>query len=162
MSGTTTPKRPQWQRVYEIKGAKSNTVQLRRMEWHYAPQTGMWHEMLQSADQQFANELLQIVQKACAYFYQDDDEYEPMEIVQGFVPSDDEVRERIQRGHTGELRREAQRTRLKQYDIPSLPWDQQQALISHINKLRVEWSYRKIGIYIPEELEDVTLAAIAP
>jgi hypothetical protein len=162
MSATDRPMRPRWRRMYEIKDTTTPVIHTRRMKWHYAPQTHAWHEELDYRDQQFANELLDIVQQACSYFYADDADYVPMEIIQGFVPSDAEVRERIQRGHTGELQREAQRVRKKQYDIPSLPWDQQQALMSHINKLRSDWKYRKIGIYVPPELEEFALAAIEP
>lgn len=162
MNASEMPKRPRWRRMYEIKDAKTDTVQVRRMRWNWAPQTNAWHEELAIADQKFTNDLLDIVQQACSYFYADDADYIPMEIIQGFVPSDDEVRERIQRGHNGELKREAQRTRKKQYDIPSLPWNQQQALMSHINKLRDDWSYRKLGIYVPPELEEAAIAAIVP
>ncbi len=156
--------RPKWRTIYQILDKKSGTVALRRMRWHPwstaytdADET-TYYEELDGADQTFAVEVIDEIQKACAYFYADD--YTPLEAAQSVVVSDADVRARIDRMQGGNLKREARRTNLEQYPLHDLPFEDQRALVSNIEALKATWKYKKMGIYIPPEQAEAAIAAL--
>ena len=104
---------------------------------------------LAAFDQQFADELVDIIQAASAFFYAPDGEYEPIEGVEGVRLTDDEVRERIARLEQGENVREAERTGLEYYPLAELPFDQQRALIERIEVHKEQWAFEIVGEEVP-------------
>ena len=105
---------------------------------------GFYHALALD-DQMFADQIVRLVQRACAYFYEHDDTYEPMSGIPGKGASDAEVRARIARLNAGENLREAERTHKERYDLEKLPWNQQRALIEKIDELKREWGFQFIN-----------------
>ena len=109
---------------YRIRDASGNVVE-RITSVAYDSKRQRYFHSLAAFDQQFADELVDIIQAASAFFYAPDGEYEPIEGVEGVRLTDDEVRERIARLEQGENVREAERTGLEYYPLAELPFDQQ-------------------------------------
>lgn len=130
---------------YRIRDAATGQVVERRTQDLRDSGRGRYFVSLHSLDQDFAGEIVQLVQRACGYFYLSPDEYRPLEGVPDVVVSDDEVRERIHRLDKGENTREAERTAKKAYPITELPWDQQRALIEQVERLKRDWGFEIIG-----------------
>lgn len=112
------------------------------------------HHVLSIHDQEYAEAMAQLVQKACTYFFEPDGVYEPLLGVDGFSVSDDEIRTRINRLENGENMREAigysarieYPERAKDwYKISELPWDQQRALVEQIEKIKRDWRFEIVG-----------------
>lgn len=99
---------------------------------------------LNFADQEFADEHAELLQRACAYFYQEDG-YVPLIGWPGSRTSDSEVRVRIARLDGGENTREADRMNQRRYPLDELPWGQQRALIEEIDRLKALWHFEIIG-----------------
>ncbi len=104
-----------------------------------------YFQSLALEDQVFANEIVELVQQACTYFYASDEAYEPMEGVPDIRITDEEVIERIRRLNLGENQREADRTHRLSYPIDELPWDQQRALIERIDQHKIDNKFEIIG-----------------
>lgn len=104
-----------------------------------------YYHALAVQDQHFADAIVALVQRACAYFHAPDDAYEPLEGVADVVLTDAEVRERIHRLEQGENRREAERTGKQYYPLAELPWDQQRALVEQIEVLKRDWEFEILG-----------------
>ncbi len=136
---------------YHIKDA-SGTVVEHITSVAYDSKRQRYFHSLAAFDQQFADELVDIIQSACAYFYAPDDEYEPIEGIPDIRVSDDDVRERIARLERGENVREAERTGLEYYPLAELPFDQQRALVEHIEEHKQRWFFEILG-------EEATAAA---
>lgn len=116
---------------------------------HTIPQkdytTGTVFHALHSDDQFIADRVTELIQRACHYFYKPDGEYFPMEGVPEVVISDTAVRERIRRINKGENTREAQRVGQAFYDLETLPFKEQRALIEQIEKLKKDWAFEILG-----------------
>ncbi len=105
-----------------------------------------WHQALAETDQLVADFISARIQAACAYFYEPDETYSPLGLVDGCDLSDDEIRERIRRINDGENYRESERSRtLNRYDLSALPFDQQRALISQIEEVKRHFRFEIIG-----------------
>ena len=104
----------------------------------------MYYHALNSVDQFFADRCVTLIQRACEWFYKPDGEYEPMEGVDGAVVTDAEIDRRIRQIDLGENTREAERTGKQHYPISELPYDQQRALIEHLDALALEFGFEKI------------------
>jgi hypothetical protein len=108
-----------------------------------------WFHALAPQDQLFADRYADLLQQAAMYFYAPDDIYQPLEGVADIAVSDEEVRERIRRIDGGENTREATRYRGSseaRYPFTQLPFDQQRALVEHIEALKREWNFELIGV----------------
>ena len=143
---------PRWRTVYEIAEKRGGMKPvLRRMRWHYWPahyvgaDEGKYFQEFDIVDQPFANDIADLIQAACGYFYLDDDKYEPFEGATGHMVTDDEVRRRIGNMQGGNLKREAQRTNQAQYPLDELPFETQRALCEKLDELRADWSYKILG-----------------
>jgi len=107
-----------------------------------------WFHALAPQDQLFADRYADLLQQAATYFYAPDELYQPLEGVPDVVISDDEVRDRIRRIDGGENTREATRyrgTAEARYPFAELPFEQQRALVEHIEALKREWSFELLG-----------------
>lgn len=117
-----------------------------------------WYHGLAMADQLFADKCTALVQQACAYFYEPDETYVPMEGVASVVVTDAEVERRIAQLDDGENTREAARSHKRRYPLRELPADQQRALVEQLEALRAEFGFEKIGALTPAAMA-ATLAA---
>lgn len=104
-----------------------------------------YYHALGAKDQHFADEIVTLIQAACAYFHAADDEYEPLEGVPETRITDDEVAARIERLEGGENTREAERTRMTYYPLTDLPFEQQRALVEQIDALKQRWQFEILG-----------------
>ena len=129
---------------YQIKDG-SGTVVERITSVAYDSKRQRYFHSLAAFDQQFADELVDIIQSACAYFYATDHEYEPIEGIPDIRVSDGDVRERIARLEQGENVREAERTGLEYYPLAELPFDQQRALVERIEDHKQRWAFEILG-----------------
>ena len=129
---------------YQIKDASGKVVE-RITSVAYDSKRQRYYQSLAAFDQQFADELVDLIQAACAYFYAPDDEYEPLAGIAEIRLSDDEVRARIARLEQGEKVREAERTGLEHYPLAELPFDQQRALIERIEDHKQRWGFAILG-----------------
>ena len=129
---------------YHIKDA-SGTVVEHITSVAYDSKRQRYFHSLAAFDQQFADELVDIIQSACAYFYAPDGEYEPIMGVAEIRISDDEVSTRIARLEQGENVREAERTSLEYYPLAELPFDQQRALVERIEDHKQRWAFEILG-----------------
>ena len=129
---------------YSIRDASGNVVE-RVTSVAYDSKRQRYFHSLAAFDQQFADELVEIIQSASAYFYAADDEYEPIDGIEEIRLSDDEVSERIARLEQGENVREAERTGLEYYPLAELPFDQQRALIERVEAHKQQWAFEIIG-----------------
>ena len=138
---------------YLILDRKTKLIVLRETLYARDPVYGTYFRSLRSEDQQFANAIVDLVQTVCAYFYEDDETYTPMEGVPEVVISDAAITERIDRLNRGENQREAARVgrasaygkKNLSYPLDELPWDQQRALIEQIEQLKAEWHFEILG-----------------
>jgi len=108
-----------------------------------------WFHALAPQDQLFADRYADLLQQAATYFYAPDQIYQPLQGVPDIVVSDEEVRERIYRIDGGENTREATRYRGSpdaRYPFAELPFEQQRALVEHIEALKREWNFELLGI----------------
>lgn len=140
---------------YRIYDAEAKEVVDRLTEVAHDYLVGTTHHALSSRDQHIGNQSAALIQRACAYFYEPDDEVYEREyrlpLLRDVVISDEYVRARIHRLTKGENWREAERVRQNGdpksgwYDLTALPWDQQRALIEHLTKLKQDWQFEIIG-----------------
>lgn len=136
---------------YLILDRKTDQVVLRETLHARDPVHGTYFRSLRTEDQVFANEVVDLVQRACAYFYEDDGAYEPLEGVPDVVISDAAVTKRIDRLNSGENQREAERVNkwqpreVRAYPLDELPWDQQRALVERVEQLKAEWRFEILG-----------------
>jgi hypothetical protein len=108
-----------------------------------------WFHALAPQDQLFADRYADLLQHAATYFYAPDEIYQPLEGVADVVVSDEDVRDRIRRIDGGENTREAVRYRGSaeaRYPFAELPFEQQRALVEHIEALKREWSFELLGV----------------
>ena len=104
-----------------------------------------YYHALGAKDQHFADEIVTLIQAACAYFHAAESEYEPLEGVPEMRITDDEVAARIERLERGENTREAERTRMTYYPLTDLPFEQQRALVEQIESLKQRWRFEILG-----------------
>ena len=104
-----------------------------------------YYHGLGAKDQHFADEIVTLIQAACAYFHAAESEYEPLGGVPETRISDDEVAARIERLERGENTREAERTRMSYYPLTDLPFEQQRALVEQIEALKRRWRFEILG-----------------
>lgn len=107
--------------------------------------TMAYHHSLAAIDQVLANMITQLIQRACQYFVDDDDEYEALDYVDDIRLSSAEIEERIKRINKGENIREANRINKEWYDLEQLPWGQQRALIEQIEDVKRKFGFEFIG-----------------
>lgn len=130
---------------YRILDRKSNEVVEHLTVSEYDHGRGRQYLSLAPDDQEFAEEIVALIQRACAYFYEPDEKYEPLEGVPDLIISDDEVRRRIERLEKGENTREAERSGKGYYPLTDLPFDQQRALVEQIEVLKRRWHFEILG-----------------
>ncbi len=145
--GYTDPPPPVRYRIRDHDGA----VVERETAVAYDHGRGRSYHSLAPEDQEFADEIVNLIQRACGYFYAPDGEYEPLEGVNEVRITDDQVRERIERLEQGENIREAERTRQASYPLTELPWDQQRSLVEQIEAHKQRWHFEILGEVEPEE-----------
>ena len=104
-----------------------------------------YYHALGAKDQHFADEIVTLIQAACAYFYAAESEYEPLEGVPEMRITDDEVAARIERLERGENTREAERAKMTSYPLMELPFEQQRALVEQIEALKQRWQFEILG-----------------
>lgn len=104
-----------------------------------------YYHALSPADQHFADEIVNLVQQACAYFYAADQDYEPLEGVAEIRLTDEQVSARIARLDQGENTREAKRDMKAGYPLGELPFEQQRALVEQIEALKQRWQFEILG-----------------
>ena len=129
---------------YRIRDASGAIVD-RVTSTAYDSKRQRYYHSLAPFDQPFADEIVELVQRASAYFYAAEDDYQPLEGVADVRVTDDEVRTRIARLEQGENVREAERTGLEYYPLSDLPFDQQRALIEQIEALKRRWGFEILG-----------------
>lgn len=129
---------------YRVRAEDGRVVERQTSVAFDATRSRYYHS-LAPQDQPFADSLVALIQRACAYFYASDDEYAPLEGVRDIRVSDREVLERIERLERGENVREAERTGQKYYPLTELPFDQQRALIEQIEALKQKWGFEILG-----------------
>lgn len=112
-----------------------------------------YYHSLAPEDQHFADTIVDLIQRACAYFYAADDEYEPLQGVPDIRISDEEVLARCERLDGGENTREAERLNQERYPLTELPFDQQRALIERIEALKQQWQFSILGEVTREQQE---------
>lgn len=129
---------------YRIRDRGGSVVQRRTWVMLDALQRRYYHS-LHPDDQTFADAIVALVQRVCAYFYATDEEYVPLEGVPAVIVSDEAIAARIERLERGENTREALRTNERWYPLSELPFDQQRALVEQIELLKREWRFEIIG-----------------
>lgn len=129
---------------YRIRGATGKVEQRVTSITYDSKFRRYWH-CLAPMDQHFADTISDLIQRACGYFYQDDDDWVPLQGVPEIFVSDEEIRSRIDRLNRGENTREAVRTSQEHYPLDELPWYQQRALIEQIEALKAEWAFEILG-----------------
>ena len=130
---------------YRIKDHETQQVVERKTVPQKDYTVGAYFHALHPSDQFIAERVTELIQQACHYFYKPDGEYFPMECVPEVLISDSTVRERIHRINKGENTREAVRTGQEHYDLESLPFKQQRALIENIEALKKSWEFEILG-----------------
>lgn len=130
---------------YRIRDRKSGEVVEHLTVSEYDHGRGRHYLSLAPEDQEFAEEIVTLIQRACSYFYAPDEKYEPLEGVPDLIISDDEVLRRIERLEKGENTREAERSGKGYYPLAELPFDQQRALVEQIEVLKIRWQFQILG-----------------
>lgn len=130
---------------YLIRDRKSDEVVEHLTVSEYDHGRGRHYLSLAPEDQEFAEEIVTLIQRACAYFYAPDEKYEPLEGVPDLIISDDDVLRRIERLEKGENTREAERSGKGYYPLTDLPFDQQRALVEQIEVLKIRWQFQILG-----------------
>lgn len=135
--------------TFEMELSPSTVFHMARVYYNHGNNHAGWHYELAEADQWFANSITALIQAACDYFHASDDDYEPMQGVEGIVISDEAVIERIRRIDLGENFREADRTNRKRYPLQELPFEQQRALVEQIEALKQFVGFEFVGEVVP-------------
>lgn len=136
---------------YKILNPKTGNVEEHTTEREFDRYFKTWHHAMAPQDQFYADMVAEIIQKACAYFYEPDDTYTPIEGVADIVVSDEEVQERINRLNLGENKREAvghsarRHEHFDFYPLDELPFDQQRALIEQLLDLKRTYKIELLG-----------------
>lgn len=134
-------------RRYRVRDRRTNEVVVRHTNLAWDPYTLSLHHELAETEQHLGDAAAHLVQLACAYFYAEDADYEPLEGVPSIAVSDDEVRARIWRLEQGENRREAVGSGMRNsrkseyYRLTELPWETQRALVERLEELRIAWDF---------------------